>query len=114
MESIVKLIPKAIFLSYIAKMIILSPTQNDVGIILALSGVAALHMYIEKSKSIKDVSDACMKELAIIKEVVNKQSECINLQAVEYSKVKNEVAGLKMKSDFRSIDGFGGVSKKTA
>ena len=106
METLKYLIPRAIFLSYLVKIIVVGPSVNDVGVIFALSVVSGLAIYTEKKQSIQDTKEEFNKQLEEIKTVINKQSEVINLQAIEYAKLKNNIEGLKLKNDFRSIEGL--------
>lgn len=107
MEKLFGLLPKVIFLSYLIKMIAVTPSLADVGIIAALSCIAALQIYIEKKSTIQQVAENCNKQIAELQVVINRQSEVINLQAVEFSKLKNDMAGIKIKNDFTGIGGLG-------
>lgn len=111
MERLINLLPKVIFLSYIVKMIAFTPTSTDVGVIAALAGIAALQIYTEKKQTIQDIKTDCQKQLDEIKEVVNKQINVINLQAIEFTKLRQDMSGLKLKENFKSIEGFGGIKK---
>lgn len=108
METLINMLPKVVFLSYIVKMIVYSPSSSDVGVILALSAVAAIQSYVDKQKTIQDVQANCNKQIEEIKVVVNKQIETIAIQAVEFGKLRNDMSGIKLKNDFKSIEGFGG------
>lgn len=100
MDKIFNLFPKGLLSAYLIKMIMLSPTINDVGIFAALAGVVAIQIHLEKKNTIEEVKAHCNKQIEEIKTVVNKQIEVISTTAVEISKLKNEMMGVKLKSDF--------------
>lgn len=102
-----KSLPKGMFFAYLVKMLIITPSFSDMGILIALASVVGVEIFLEKQKSIDEVKDACAKQVQDIQIVVNKQNDVIAQFAVEFSKMKNDVSGLRIKQDFQKIDGFG-------
>lgn len=100
MDKILNLFPKTLLAAYVVKMIALSPSLTDVGIVVAVSVVVAIQLSLEKKNTIEDVRIDCNKKLEEIKQVVNKQIEVISQMSVEVAKVKTDMQGVKLKSGF--------------
>lgn len=100
MDKILNLFPKTLLAAYIIKMITLSPTVNDVGILLALASVVGIQLYLEKNSTVEDVRTDCNKQLAAIKETVNKQIEVISQMSIEVARVKTDMQGVRLKAGF--------------
>lgn len=98
MENLKKYFAQALLLSFVIKMLAVTPSFADMGIVFALGGLIALQTYLEKSTSVQEV-----------KEFVNKQTEVINTMAVELHKVKNDMEGVKLKNGFINS---GGLNKR--
>jgi hypothetical protein len=94
MEKI-KYLPQALLLSFIIKMLLVTTSFSDMGIVFALSGVLALTLHIEKQKEVQDIKDQ-----------LNKVIEGFGVIAVEHSKMKSVLEGVKLKNEFVNGNGL--------
>lgn len=95
MEKIKKHIPHALLLSFIAKMLIVTTSFSDMGIVFALCGVLGLSLYLEKQKEVQDIKDH-----------LNKVVEGFSVIAVEHAKMKSVLEGVKLKNEFVNGNGL--------
>lgn len=93
MENLKKMIPLAMLLSFIIKMMIISPGFADMGIVISLVSLVGLLNYIDKKEDIET-----------IKNIVNKQNETIQAAAIEIAKMKTIVEGVRLKNEFKQAD----------
>ena len=98
MNTAKKLLPQGLLLSFIIKMLIVTPGFADMGIVFALSGMIATQIFLEKRSEYEEV-----------KAFANKQAEVIQVMAIEVSKVKTAMEGVKLKNEFT---GVGGINKR--
>ncbi len=106
MESFNNLFPKGLLMTFLVKMLIVTTSYSDMGIILGLTGIVALQIYLEKQKSIKDIQESVFKKVDEQNIVITKQNQLLEQFAIEFTKVKNDVSGVKLRSDFQQ-NGFG-------
>lgn len=111
MEKFKDLLPKGLLVAFLVKMLLNTTSYSDMGIVFCLAGTVALQVYLEKSKSIQDLQEAVFKKSQEQNDVINKQNDVIAQFAVEFSKMKNEVAGVKLRSDFQQNGLNGGLGK---
>lgn len=98
MQKFINYLPQGLLLSFIIKMLIISTSFSDMGIVFALSAICGIQVYLEKRDEIQE-----------IKTVVNKQNDVIQTMAVELSKIKTQMEGIKLKNEFT---GVGGINKR--
>lgn len=91
MEKFLKHLPLGLLLSFIVKMIVVTPSFADMGIVFALATLVGVQILLDKKEDFQTV-----------KEIVNKQNEVIQVMAVEHAKMKNILEGVKLKSDFKN------------
>ena len=93
MEKFKKLLAEGLLLSFVIKMLIVSPSFSDMGIVLGLAAIVGLQHYLEKSTEIQDV-----------KTIVSKQTEVIQTMAVEMAKLKTSIEGVRLKESFKGAE----------
>ena len=101
MEKFENLLPKGLLLSYLIKMLAITPSYSDMGIMVALCGIFALQAYLEKSKNIKEIQETVYKKIDEQNLTISKQNQLLEQFAIEFTKVKNDVSGVKLRSDFQ-------------
>lgn len=106
MEKFSHLLPKGLLLSYLVKMLIITASFSDMGITFALCSIVGLQTYLEKSKTIKEVEETVYKRVDEQNLTIAKQNQLLEQFAIEFTKQKNEMAGIKLRSDFKSAEGF--------
>lgn len=106
MEKLNNLLPKGLLLSYLVKMLIITASFSDMGITIALSGIVALQIYLEKNKKIQEIKEETFKKIDEQNGVIAKQNQLLEQFAIEFTKTKNEIAGVKLRSDFKAAEGF--------
>jgi len=97
MEFIKKYLPHGLVLSFVIKMLLITPSFADVGILLPLVGLLAFYAHIEKKDEFKEIKD-----------VVSKQNDVIAVMAGEHAKMKIVMESVTLKNQFTS----GGNLKK--
>jgi len=95
MQNIKKLLPQGLLLAFVLKMLLISPTLPDMGIVFALAAIVGLTASLEKKDEIDD-----------IKVVINKQNEVIQVMSVEVAKMKQTVEGVRLKNEFVNGNGL--------
>lgn len=98
MQKFISYLPQGLLLSFIIKMLTVTPGFADMGIVFALAAICGIQIYLEKNANTQD-----------IKTIVSKQNEVIQTMAVELSKVKTNMEGIKLKNEFT---GTGGLNKR--
>ena len=93
MEKFKKLLPQGLLLAFTLKMLLITPGFSDMGIVLALAAIVGLQNFLERSIEIQDV-----------KTIMAKQSEVISTMAVELSKLKTNVEGIRLKDSFKGAE----------
>lgn len=120
MENFKKLIPYGLLLSFVIKMLAVSPTVADAAIIFALGAVLGVSAHLESNKKFESVAEAVKKEMEDQRKllsdklqeqtiVINKQNELLQVFAVEHQKMKTTMEGIKLKNEWT---GQNGIAKK--
>lgn len=102
MEKYTNLLPKGLLLAYAVKMLIITASFSDMGITFALGGIVALQVYLEKSKKIEEIKEEVFKKVDEQNGVIAKQNQLLEQFAVEFTKVKQDMQGIKIRSDFQN------------
>lgn len=120
MENFKKLLPQVLLLSFVIKMLAVTPGYADAAIIFGLGAVFAVSKYLEHSKQVEDVVSSFTNEITEQRKllttkleeqasVINKQNEVLQVFAVEHSKMKTTMEGIKLKNEWT---GQNGIAKK--
>ena len=114
MDNFERLLPKGLILSYLVKMLIVSASIADVGILMTLAGIMGSQMYLEKNKKVQqiekslnqryeEVVQANLKANEDTKRVCEKTVTVVQEAALEIAKLKNDMSGIKLKEGFKRI-----------
>lgn len=92
MDKIKNSLSYGLLFAFLGKLMFVSASVADMGIVFALSSICALQFYLEKNSKLQDVV-----------ETVNTQNKVIEQMAMEVAKMRDSVSSIKLQSGFKKV-----------
>lgn len=89
-------IPMGLVLALGLKCVVLGISGADAAVAVSLIGLLTLREYMEKHSKLKEVEEHANTKIKEMTAAISKQNEVIKLQADEFVKLRDQMAGIKM------------------
>ena len=102
-SKITQHLPSGLFLAFVAKSLIITPSITDIGTIVCISALVGMQYFLERNAEYSELEKKAEVKLAEMVAIINTQNDVLKKMAIELDGVRNNVSGMKLQQSMKKV-----------